>query len=55
VKWIRIRRSRKIKKFRRIKTPPLCGEYPSWVPYISFEGREGRDYVNYYIRNGIQY
>jgi hypothetical protein len=55
VKWIRIRRFKTIKKFRNIKTPPLCGEYPSWVPYISFERREGRDYIKYYIINGTQY
>jgi hypothetical protein len=55
VKWIIIRRSRRIKKFRRIKIPPLCGEYPSWVSYISFEGREGRDHIKYCVRNGIQY
>ncbi len=31
---IKIRRSKRIRKFRRIRTSPLCGEYPSWVPYI---------------------
>jgi hypothetical protein len=41
---IGIKISRKIRKFRKIKTPPLCGEYPSWVPYISLEG-ENEDIV----------
>jgi hypothetical protein len=30
----RIRRRR----FRRIRIPPLCDEYPSWVPYIYLKG-----------------
>jgi hypothetical protein len=33
----RLRKSRRIKKSRKKKTQPLCGEYPSWVPYLSFE------------------
>jgi hypothetical protein len=37
VEKIRIRRSRRIRKARKIKTQPLCGEYPYWVPYLSFE------------------
>jgi hypothetical protein len=37
VEKIKIRRSRRIRKTRKIKTQPLCGEYPSWVPYLSFE------------------
>jgi hypothetical protein len=37
VEKIRIRIFRKIRKTRKIKTQPLCGEYPSWVPYLSFE------------------
>jgi len=43
-----------IRKFRRIRTPPLCGEYPYWVPYIFLEGGEGGDCIRYYIRDGIQ-
>ncbi len=34
--------------------PPLCGEYPSWIPYISLKGAKGGDCIRYYIRNGIQ-
>jgi hypothetical protein len=30
-------RSRRIKKSRKIRHHPLCGEYPYWVPYLSFE------------------
>jgi hypothetical protein len=26
-----------IRRFRKIRIQPLCGEYPSWVPYLSFE------------------
>jgi hypothetical protein len=37
VEGIRIRRFRKIMKFKKIRIQPLCGEYPSWVPYLSFE------------------
>jgi hypothetical protein len=37
VERIRIRKSRRIRKAKKIKTQPLCGEYPSWVPYLSFE------------------
>jgi hypothetical protein len=48
VKGIRIRR------FKRINTPPLCGEYPPWIPYISLEGAKGGDCIRYCIRNGIQ-
>ncbi len=24
-------------KFKMIRIQPLCGEYPSWVPYLSFK------------------
>ncbi len=41
-----IRRFRRIIKSKRMGTPPLCGEYPSWVPYISFEVGEGRDGID---------
>jgi hypothetical protein len=34
---IRIRRSRRIRKFRKIRIQPLCVESLSWVPYLSFE------------------
>jgi hypothetical protein len=44
----------KIRIFRKIKMPPLCGEYPSWIPYISLKGAKGGDCIRYYIRNGIQ-
>jgi hypothetical protein len=27
----------RIRKSRKIKVQPLCGEYPSWVLYLSFE------------------
>jgi len=30
-------RFRRIRKSRKIWTQPLCGEYPSWVAYLSFE------------------
>jgi hypothetical protein len=33
----KIKRSRRIKNCRKIRTQPLCGEYPYWVPYLSFE------------------
>jgi hypothetical protein len=33
---IRIRRFRRIMKSRKIRTQPLCGEYISCVPYLSF-------------------
>jgi hypothetical protein len=35
VEGIWIRKSRKIKKYRRMNIQPLCGEYPSWVLYLS--------------------
>jgi hypothetical protein len=38
------------RRSKRIRTSPLCGEYPSWVPYIFLEGGEGGDY----IRDGIR-
>jgi len=47
VKGIRKRR------FRKIRIPPLCDEYPFWVPYISLKGGKGREYITYCIRNGI--
>jgi hypothetical protein len=37
VKGIRINGFRRIKKYKKIKTQPLCGDYLSWVPYLSFE------------------
>jgi hypothetical protein len=43
----------KRRKFKRIKIPFLCDEYPSWVLYISLEKGKGRDYITYCIRNGI--
>jgi hypothetical protein len=36
---IRIRRSKRIIKFRKIRSQPLCDEYPSWVPYLSFKDK----------------
>jgi hypothetical protein len=41
VEGIRIRRFKRIKKYRRIRIQPLCGEHHSWVPY-SFVGRSER-------------
>ncbi len=41
-------------KSRRMKIPPLCGEYPFWVPYISFEVGERSDDIRYCIRDGIK-
>jgi hypothetical protein len=38
VKGIMIRRFMKIKKFKRIRIQPLCGEHPSWVPNIYLLG-----------------
>jgi len=32
-----IMRFKRIKKFRKIRIQPLCGEYLSWVPYLFFE------------------
>jgi len=37
MEWIKIRIFKKIRKFRKIKIQPLCGEYYSWVLYLSFE------------------
>jgi hypothetical protein len=54
VEGIGIKISRKIRKFKRIRTPPLCGEYPSWVPYISLEKGERGYCIRYCIRDGIQ-
>jgi hypothetical protein len=34
---IKIRRSRRIIKFKKIKIQPLCVEYFSWVPCLSFK------------------
>jgi hypothetical protein len=31
------RRFKRIRKFRKIRTQPLCDEYAPWVPYLSFE------------------
>ncbi len=28
---------RRIRKSRKIRIQPLCGEYPYWVPYLFFE------------------
>ncbi len=33
----RLKRSKRIKKSMKIKTQPLCGEYASWVFYLSFK------------------
>jgi len=41
VEGIRIRRFKKIRKYRRIRTQPLCGAYHSWVPYL-FIGKSER-------------
>jgi hypothetical protein len=38
-----------IRRFKRIRTPPLCGEYLSWVLYISLEGGGG-DGIRYCYR-----
>jgi hypothetical protein len=54
VEGIRIRRSRRIMKSRRMRTPHLCDEYPFWVPYIFFEVGEGQDDIRYCIRDGIK-
>jgi hypothetical protein len=37
VESIRIRRYRRICKSRKIRIQTLCGEYPSWVPYLYFD------------------
>jgi hypothetical protein len=37
VEGIRIRRSKRIRKSRKIWTQPLCGEFFFWVPCLSFE------------------
>jgi hypothetical protein len=34
---IQIRKSSRIRKSRKIKVQPLCGEYPSWVLYLFFK------------------
>jgi hypothetical protein len=41
VEGIRIRRSKRIRKYRRIRTQPLCGEHHSWVPYSILGRSEG--------------
>jgi hypothetical protein len=33
----RIRKSKRIMKFKKIRIQPLCGEYSFWVPYLFFE------------------
>jgi hypothetical protein len=40
VEGIKIRRFGRIKKFKRIGIQPLCGEYPSWVPHLSFKEKD---------------
>jgi hypothetical protein len=42
---IRVRKNRRIRKFKRIKTQPLCGEYLSWVPYLSFEEEDCESFL----------
>jgi hypothetical protein len=37
VEGIKRRRSRRIRKSKKIRIQPLCGEYPPWVSYLSFE------------------
>jgi hypothetical protein len=37
VEGIKIRRFIRIRKYIKIKIQPLCGEYPSWVFYLSFK------------------
>jgi hypothetical protein len=37
VEGIRIKRFKKIRKSKKIRTQPLCDEYPSWISYLSFE------------------
>jgi hypothetical protein len=37
VEGIRIRRFGRVRKSRKTKNQPSCGEYPSWVLYLSFE------------------
>jgi hypothetical protein len=37
VEETRIERFRRIRKSKKIRTQPLCGEYPSWISYLSFE------------------
>ncbi len=38
VEGTRIRRSRRIQKFRKIKTQLLCGEHPYWLVYYFLGG-----------------
>jgi hypothetical protein len=45
VEGIRIRRNRKIRKFRKIRTQPLCCEYSSWVPYLCFEEEDPKSFL----------
>jgi hypothetical protein len=45
VKGINIRRFKRRGKSRNIRTSTLCGEYPSWDPYIFLERGEGGDYI----------
>jgi hypothetical protein len=44
----------RIMKSKKMRNPPLHGEYPSWVHYIFLEVGEGRDGIRYYIRYGIK-
>ncbi len=41
----RIRKSRKIKKFRMINIQPLCGEYLSWVHYLFFKEEDCGSFI----------
>jgi hypothetical protein len=43
VKGIRIRRFNMIRKSRRIRTQPLFGKHPSWVPYLFLGMSKGFD------------
>jgi len=46
VEGIMIRRFKKIRKSRKIRIQPLCGEYPSWVFYLSFEEEDYESFLS---------
>ncbi len=41
----KVKKSRRIKKLKKIRTQPLCGEYLSWVLYLSFEEEDCESFL----------
>jgi hypothetical protein len=44
VEGIKTRKSRRIRKFKRIRTQPLCGEHLLWVLYLFLGRNKGFHY-----------